>query len=156
MNNEVIINQNKNDNIITFQAKGEADFLQNITSLVLNDMSEGIEKKRESLIQSYDSQKGYIGEKLKFYDKNSNIPEHYLTGIKVYDDGSQRYRCRYICPNCNTKENKYIAKYFEYIECRNCNQKLSVDWVEDTHNVEHDIFHNFACAGSFSPKFDKI
>lgn len=155
MENEVIIKKNKNDNTLTFQAKGEVDFLEHITHAVLSEFNNGYSESDPSFIKGYDSQKGYIGETIELSNVDSNVPEHYITGVKVSENGNKRYKCRYICTHCDTKENKYIEKYFEYILCRVCNKKMYVNWVEDNHNAKQDNFNNFAYAGKFLPIFNK-
>lgn len=158
MENEVIINKSEDNNTITFQAKGEVDFLEHITRVVLKEFNNSDNESDHSVVKAYDLQNGYIGETIdinKDDSNNSNVPEHFITGIKHFDDGNEKFRCRYICPECNTKENKYIEKYFEYIYCRSCNNKLYVDWVEDNYNKEHDSFNNFAYAGKYKPIFNE-
>ena len=155
MENEIIIKQNTNDNTVTFQAKGEADFLEHITQVVISRFNNGQSESGQSFVKSYDTQRGYVGETVEIDNVNSSVPEHYITGIKTSKNGNKKYKCRYICTHCNAKENKYIEKYTEYILCRVCNQRMYVDWVEDNHNVEYDDFNNFAYAGKFLPRFNK-
>lgn len=153
MENEVTIKHN--EDTLTFQAKGEVDFLEHITRVVLSEFNNNYSESEQSFVKAYDSQKGYVGETIEMSKADSNVPEHYLTGVKISKNGDQRYKCRYICPHCGTKENKYIEKYCEYILCRVCNKKLYVDWVEDNHDAEHDSYKNFAYAGKFLPIFNE-
>lgn len=154
MENEIIIKQSKSDDTVTFQAKGEVEFLEHITRVVLNDLNNNNLENKEPLTKGYDPLKGYIGETLEVENGKSNVPDHFLTGIKE-DGGVKKYKCRYICPNCGAKENKYIQKYNEYISCRICNERLSVTWLEDEYTVDHDNYQNFSYAGNFKPFLDK-
>lgn len=155
MENELTIKQNKKVNTVTFQTKGNIDFLEHITRVVISELNNSYVENDQSFVKGYDSQKGYVGETVEINRSDSNVPEHYLTGIKTSESGNKKYKCRYICTHCDTKENKYIEQYSEYILCRICKNKLYVNWVEDNHNVKKDSFNNFAYAGKFLPKFNE-
>jgi hypothetical protein len=57
---------------------------------------------------------------------DEDVPEHWHTGIKIDDDGTKRYRCRYECPSCGDKGKRYIPLGTESIQCRACEKELKV------------------------------
>jgi ribosomal protein L37AE/L43A len=57
---------------------------------------------------------------------DEDVPEHWHTGIKIDDDGTKRYRCRYECPSCGDKGKRYISLGTESIQCRACEKELKV------------------------------
>lgn len=152
MENEVTIKHDKTNDILTFQAKGEIDFLENITKTVISKFYKTMDSDQKDLVKAYDVNKGYIGKTIDIDNSKKVTPEHYTTGIKKQDGEQNRYKCRYICPNCGAKENKYLYKYSEYMYCRLCNEKMPVTWMEDYYEAETDKYNNFAFAGKFKPK----
>lgn len=52
--------------------------------------------------------------------------EHWITGIKVDEDGTKRYRCHYWCP-CGGKGKRYIPLETKTITCRDCEKELQVE-----------------------------
>lgn len=153
LENEVTIKRDEKSGIVTFQAKGEIEFLENITNHVIANFTKANDSNANDFVKAYDSNNGYIGKSVDIDKDEKDTPEHYVTGIKRnIGGGGNKYKCRYICPNCGTKENKYLDKHSEYMHCRVCNERLSVTWMEDYSNVKTDEFKNFAFAGEFNPK----
>jgi hypothetical protein len=52
-------------------------------------------------------------------------PEFYKTGIKVDEDGTKRYKCRYTC-ECGKKGNHYIPLKTVDVTCHECDYLLDV------------------------------
>ena len=152
MENEIEIKHDETNDIITFQARGEATFLEDITRMVLYEFHNSKHVTQSSHTKAYDTNKGYIGEEVEITKQDKNVPEFYLTGIKESNSEANRYKCRYICNKCGTKENKYLHKYTEYLYCRVCKERMSVTWVEDEYDTDSDEYNNFAFAGKFRPK----
>lgn len=152
MENEIVIKQDKTNETLTFQAKGEIEFLENITNLVISNFNNSSEVDQTDFVKAYDPNSGYIGKTVDITKEKKKVPEHFKTGIKKRSDEPEKYKCRYICPKCGTKENKYLYLYSEYMYCRVCNEKLSVTWIADEYNNETDEYNNFAFAGKFQPR----
>lgn len=153
MENEVVITRDKTNERLTFQAKGDIDFLESITATVLSEFNDNTINHNSNFVKGYDALNGYIGETVNIAKSDEDVPNHYLTGIKTFEDGSKKYKCRYICSDCGTKENKYLTKYSEYTYCRKCNHRMYVKWVDDEYEEEKDTYNNFAYAGKFKPIF---
>ncbi|MDW4023717.1 hypothetical protein QI305_12375 [Staphylococcus saprophyticus] len=151
MENEVTIEHDKEHNILTFQAKGEVEFLENITESVISTFTNSSDIEQKDYVKAYDVNTGYIGEEVKIDSSDTSTPEHYITGIKKHKGYEDRYKCRYICSNCGTKENKYLYRYSRYMLCRLCNEKMKVTWIEDKYDVTTDQYKNFAFAGDYNP-----
>lgn len=64
--------------------------------------------------------------KIKYEPK----PEHWITGIKVDDDGTKRYRLHYWC-SCGSKGKRYVPLETETIICRECEKELTVQPATD-------------------------
>lgn len=152
MKNEIEIKRDELNKVITFQAKGEIDFLENITRTVITEFKKD-KNEIENFAKAYNGDDGYIGEEIEINDKEKGVPEHYKTGVKKERNQSDKYKCRYICPKCGTKENKYLYKYSEYMYCRVCNERLIVSWIDDEYEEEKDSYNNYAYAGKFKPIF---
>jgi hypothetical protein len=73
-------------------------------------------------------------------------PEFYKTGIKVDEDGTKRYKCRYTC-RCGKRGNHYIPLRTEEVCCHECGELLDVllatGEVNDSGIPERDEFGNF-------------
>jgi hypothetical protein len=78
-----------------------------------------------------------------------NDQNYWETGIKIDDDGTKRYKCRYWC-KCGSKKNRYIKLGTETIKCFDC--LIPIDVMPATHNFdgdgvpEQDDFGNFFVA----------
>lgn len=146
--NQVVITQSKDDNTITFQATGDASFVEHMTDKAMIDYF-NIVDSLDSHIKSYDKQEGYVGEEIErpISNQESTEPDFFQTGIK-----GNRYRCHYICDNCLIKENKYITSGTTYIKCRACGYHLNVSWYDREYGVQTDRFNNFASAGKYVPR----
>lgn len=153
MENEVTIKHDKSNDILTFQAKGEIEFLESITETVISSFTNAKELKDKDFVKAYDVNNGYVGETIEIDSSNKSTPEHYITGIKKENGNQDRYKCRYICPSCGAKENKYLYKYSEYMSCRLCEERIPVTWIEDEYDTEADKYKNYAYAGKYKPSF---
>jgi hypothetical protein len=73
-------------------------------------------------------------------------PEFYKTGIKVDEDGTKRYKCRYTC-RCGKRGNHYIPLRTEEVCCHECGEVLDVLLATGGVNAsgipERDDFGNF-------------
>lgn len=78
------------------------------------------------MIDSNRSQMVSFGEKLQeAIQQKEKEPEFYKTGIKIDEDGTKRYKCRYTC-NCGQKGNHYIPLKTTEVNCFKCEQPLQV------------------------------
>jgi hypothetical protein len=78
------------------------------------------------MIDSNRSEIVSVGEKFQAaLNKKEGEPEFYKTGIKVDDDGTKRYKCRYNC-HCGAKGNHYIPLKTVEVNCHECGQPLKV------------------------------
>ena len=146
--NQVNITQSKDENTLTFQVKGNADFVERMTDKAMAEYFKLIDTT-DSHIKGFDKVEGYIGEGTEYTtpSESKDEPDYYQTGIK-----DNRFRCHYICSHCQTKENKYINNKEKYIRCRACNSILNVHWYEREYGIKTDRFNNFACAGDYIPR----
>jgi len=75
--------------------------------------------------------------------------KHWETGIKVDEDGTERYRCYYWC-DCGSKGKRYIHEYDEIVACRECGQEIYVEAATPNYQKnglpERDKFGNFFIA----------
>lgn len=69
-----------------------------------------------------------IGDALKsaLSVESEEQPEYYRTGIKVDEDGTKRYKCRYSC-DCGRKGNHYIPLGVTSVHCHDCNTEIEVE-----------------------------
>lgn len=58
-------------------------------------------------------------------NKNEDVPEHFVTGIKVRD-GKPLYKLRYWC-KCGGKGNHYVPQDTNYVKCFDCKNRLAVE-----------------------------
>jgi hypothetical protein len=100
------------------------------------------------LIDSTRSDIVSLGDKLQ----EALEPEFWKTGIKVDEDGSKRYKCRYSCP-CGTKANHYVPLKTSEVNCHECDQPLQLSLAAgavDASGVPvRDEFGNFYVAGLY-------
>lgn len=75
--------------------------------------------------------------------------DHWKSGIKIDDDGTERYRCYYWC-DCGSKGKRYIHKDSEIVTCRECEQEIYVEAATPNYQQdglpERDNFGNFFIA----------
>lgn len=75
--------------------------------------------------------------------------DHWKSGIKVDDDGTERYRCYYWC-DCGSKGKRYIHEQDELVSCRECGNEIYVEAAtpnyQDNGLPERDKFGNFFIA----------
>ncbi|RKD22570.1 hypothetical protein BEP19_09930 [Ammoniphilus oxalaticus] len=57
-------------------------------------------------------------------------PEHWDTGIKVDEDGTERYKCRYWC-YCGKRGNRYIPLGTDVVHCHDCELEIDVEAATD-------------------------
>ncbi|MFL0365364.1 hypothetical protein ACH0BF_20360 [Pseudobacillus sp. 179-B 2D1 NHS] len=62
----------------------------------------------------------------KSTDTSMEEPEHWRTGIKIDEDGTKRYKCRYWC-SCGNKGNHYVPLDAEYTYCHECDKDIPVE-----------------------------
>ncbi|MEK5068074.1 hypothetical protein [Sporosarcina sp. FSL K6-1508] len=53
-------------------------------------------------------------------------PGHWVTGIKVSENGGKRYKCRYWC-ECGYKSNIYIPLGQEFVSCYECSADMFIE-----------------------------
>lgn len=79
----------------------------------------------------------------------ANEPEYWKTGIKVDEDGTQRYKCHYWC-ECGKQGNHYIEMGSLDTECHECGAAIDVEPATkktDKDGVpERDTWGNFFIA----------
>ncbi|MGE7114347.1 hypothetical protein [Lysinibacillus sp. NPDC047702] len=75
--------------------------------------------------------------------------EHWVTGIKVEDDGTNRYRAYYWC-ECGSKGKRYVNEKDEIVNCRDCGQEMVLEAAtlnyQENGLPERDSFGNFFIA----------
>lgn len=97
-----------------------------------------------------------IGEMLNAYtvEKGEEVISHNddkYTGIKVTDDGEEKYQCRYVCPNCEHKGKRFVFEHNNVAYCHKCNEKMKLHSVKSLTGNEKDIFNNYYAAGLYQP-----
>lgn len=97
-----------------------------------------------------------IGEMLNAYtvEKDEEVisqNDDKYTGIKVTDDGEEKYQCRYVCPNCEHKGKRFVFEHSNFVYCHECNQKMPIRSVKSLTGKEKDIFNNYYAAGLYQP-----
>lgn len=97
-----------------------------------------------------------IGEMLNAYtvEKGEEVISHNddkYTGIKVTDDGEEKYQCRYVCPNCEYKGKRFVFEHNNVAYCHKCNEKMKLHSVKSLTGQEKDIFNNYYAAGLYQP-----
>lgn len=97
-----------------------------------------------------------IGEMLNAYtvEKGEEVISHNndkYTGIKVTDDGEEKYQCRYVCPNCEYKGKRFVFEHNNVAYCHKCNEKMKLYSVKSLTGQEKDIFNNYYAAGLYKP-----
>lgn len=80
-------------------------------------------------------------------------PAHWKTGIKVDEDGTQRYKCRCHC-DCGAKQSYYIPLGQEFVTCRDCGEDAFVEpavfGMSEGQEPKRDTFGNFFVAGKLA------
>lgn len=93
-----------------------------------------------------------LGDKLQAAIATSGEPEWWTTGIKIDEDGTKRYKCRYQC-TCGKKGNHYIPLKVEEVPCFECDAPLQVrlatGQVEANGIPERDDWGNYYVADNF-------
>lgn len=97
-----------------------------------------------------------IGEMLNAYtvEKDNEGISHNddkYSGIKVTDDGEEKYQCRYVCPNCEHKGKRFVFEHNNVAYCYECNEKMQLHSVKSLTGQEKDIFNNYYAAGLYQP-----
>lgn len=97
-----------------------------------------------------------IGEMLNAYtvEKDEEVISHNddkYSGIKVTDDGEEKYQCRYVCPNCEHKGKRFVFEHNNVAYCHECNEKMKLHSVKSLTGQEKDIFNNYYAAGLYQP-----
>lgn len=149
MSNEhkVVITKNETENSLTFQFSSEdSAFVERMTEEVMTKYF-GYEKNK-SAVRGFDKYRGYIGAKIsdKSHEKSS-----FSTGIRVNDYGKEKFRCHYICPNCNNEGNHYIDENVKLINCHECSYKIKPLSIETEYGVTVDKYNNYYYAGNYVP-----
>lgn len=79
-------------------------------------------------------------------EKEEADPIHWKTGIKYDDEGSPRYRTRYVCCMCGNRGNQYEYEGNKFTKCHKCNAKLKIVPATKKGLPERDAFGNFYVA----------
>jgi hypothetical protein len=106
--------------------------------------------KKLPMIDSIRTEMVSFGEKLQAaIQKKESEPEFWKTGIKIDEDGTKRYKCRYTC-DCGAKGNHYIPLKTAEVNCFECEQPLEVSLatgeVDATGVPIRDSFGNYYVA----------
>jgi DNA-directed RNA polymerase subunit RPC12/RpoP len=84
-------------------------------------------------------------------------PYWYKTGIKIDDDGSERFKTRYICPECGNKGNHYIYEDSQTVDCHECGEPMFVkESTPEDDGLTRDAYGNFYVAGNMIPLHERI
>jgi hypothetical protein len=115
------------------------------------EISKSTVSRKLPLIESSRTEMVSLGEKLQEALKPKlEEPEFYKTGIKIDEDGTKRYKCRYTC-GCGKKGNHYIPLKTHEVTCHECDQPLDVwlaaDKVDALGIPVRDGFGNYYIAG---------
>jgi hypothetical protein len=92
---------------------------------VSNESVKPSTSRKLPLIDSNRSEIVSVGEKLQAALNPNDEPEFYKTGIKIDEDGTKRYKCRYTC-QCGRKGNHYIPLKTPEVWCHDCEEPLEV------------------------------
>lgn len=140
------INVNISEMINVYKKSGEAfkDFYEPINNRQLTETNEQIEVESatEALVTETDTsllEEAYKTKKLSF-EENPDIRTY---GKDVC------YKCRYICPSCKNKGNRYILPTDAIIECHDCYRKMYVKTSTADGFPHQDRFGNYFIAGKF-------
>ncbi|MBU8908535.1 hypothetical protein [Desertibacillus haloalkaliphilus] len=82
-------------------------------------------------------------------EQSSEKPDFYITGYKIDEDGTKRYKCRYFC-DCRSQANHYIPLGTETVNCYECDAELVVELAtgeKDRYGIpSRDDFGNYYVA----------
>lgn len=106
-------------------------------------------KKAEDVtLKDIDTEKMQIENNWKI-EESSSDPDFRKTGIKIRENGTKYYRCRYICSKCRNKGNHYIKKTDGFITCHECGNRMRVISATEKGFPDTDDYGNFFIAGAY-------
>lgn len=148
--NKLTLSKDELNQTLTAQLVGEASFIEEMIPTLIQTF--GFKQNHEPEIKAYNDVTGYISKELKQAPQvQKNQPEHYRTGIIRQKDGNL-YKCRYECPSCGNKKNRYIKPSETSVTCHTCHEKMDVTNVgRDLY--DNDSFNNFFVAGLATPSY---
>jgi hypothetical protein len=106
----------------------------------------------QQLTESYENNKDELESTYK-ETNDDNVPEYVRTGIKIKDETTKLYRCRYECYACYFKGSMYIYPNSKSIRCIKCSHILEVNSAHPDGFPNQDSFNNFFRAGDFKDKY---
>ncbi len=83
------------------------------------------------------------------YQATNDQPEWVATGIKIDEDGTKRYRCRYQCPICYHKGSHYIYDSSKETWCHSCRMRMKVSPAHPEGFPNTDTHNNFFRSGDY-------
>ncbi|MDR7237152.1 hypothetical protein [Neobacillus drentensis] len=135
-----------------FQVENKAAKLPEALTLKIDGKELVKATKKLPIIASSRTEMVSVGDKLQeALNKKAEEPEFFRTGIKVDEDGTKRYKCRYSC-NCGKKANHYVWLKTEEVHCHECEQPLKVSLasgeVDATGTPVRDEYGNYYTASN--------
>ena len=140
-----IITKDDKAKTTTLQLSGDDRFIEEFLPKLIKEFN--LVSNDSRTLQSYSDRMGYISKEMKSSD---NVPEYFKTGIKENEDGTKRYKCRYECPNCGNRANRYIKKGTTTITCHQCDYTMNPESV-GLEAIDQDDYQNFYTAGKATP-----
>lgn len=134
------------------QLSGDYEFIESFLPKVMGTYADLEMPSRDNPAKAFNENEGYLSETVEIKHNDNQDTSHYHTGIKVGDDGINRYRCRYECSQCENKGTRYIKSGQPIVHCHECNNVMEVESVADDESVK-DTFNNFYKAGVYEPRF---
>lgn len=102
-----------------------------------------------------------IGERMKaaMTKKEEPVEEENnpsVTGFKIDDDGTKRYKVRYKCPNnrCKTESNHFVPEGVTNVQCHECGADMKVRRATQDAELTPDPYLNFYVAGARTPYYE--
>lgn len=100
-----------------------------------------------------------IGERMKAAMKiQEEEPENdpAVTGFKVDDNGTKRYKVRYKCTNnrCKTESNHFAPEDVTNVQCHECGTNMKVRRATQDAELTPDPYLNFFIAGARTPYYE--
>jgi len=108
--------------------------IENISNEIKQQMIKGLTLEKEELENTYKETK--------------DQPEYVRTGIKIRNDGTKLYRCRYQCIACWNRGTHYIHRESKRTWCHRCLHEMTV-YPAHPDGVSQDTFGNFFRAGDY-------
>lgn len=141
--------------VSTFNKAGEAynSFFEQVKSIEPTINSKDLESKSEQIKKQMIE--GLTANKIELentYKKTDDQPDFVITGIKIREDGTKLYRCRYLCVACWQRGTHYIYAESKHTWCHSCQHNMPVYPAHPDGFPNQDTFGNFFRAGDYKDR----